>query len=196
VSYDYESFAVERSGERTPIHFEQVSVLKCRHCRQGVVVVEREHVGGHDYREKKGGGMVTWDGFHWWPLPETTVSADVPELIRGVFSEAVQCLAVRCPRAAAVMARRCLEAVALEKGEPKGSLKERLDELGRRNVLHPTLVDWSHELRLVGNAGAHFDPIEQVSQEDAAQLVAFLRELLKHLYELPAALQKRRTKIP
>lgn len=52
------------------------------------------------------------------------------------------------------------------------------------------------QLRLVGNAGAHFDPMTEVSQEDATQLLAFLRELLKYLYELPAALQKRRTPNP
>lgn len=197
VSYDYESFAVGRDGEHTPQHFEQVSVLKCRHCRQCVVVIERQRVGGVDYRsEDRKSGTITWDGFHWWPLPESAIEADVPESIQGVYREAVQCLAVRCPRAAAVMARRCLEAITVDQGENAGTLKNRLERLATRNVLHPSLVEWSNELRLVGNVGAHFDPISDVSQDDARQLLNFLRELLKYLYELPAALARRRNASP
>jgi hypothetical protein len=40
--------------------------------------------------------------------------------------------------------------------------------------------------------GAHFDPIETVSKEDAQQLLSFVRELLRFLYELPAELARRR----
>jgi hypothetical protein len=94
------------------------------------------------------------------------------------------------------MARRCLEAITVDQGENAGTLKNRLERLATRNVLHPSLVEWSNELRLVGNVGAHFDPISDVSQEDARQLLNFLRELLKYLYELPAALTRRRNASP
>ncbi len=94
------------------------------------------------------------------------------------------------------MARRTLEAITVDRGETKGTLAERLKALGAKGVLHPTLSDWAREVRLVGNTGAHFDPMDQVTVQDAQQLVNFIRELLKYLYELPAELRRRRSPSP
>lgn len=91
------------------------------------------------------------------------------------------------------MARRTLEAVAADKGEPKGTLAQRLDALTSKGILHPHLSDWAKEVRLIGNIGAHFDPIREVSVEDARQLFSFARELLRYLYELLAELARRRS---
>ncbi|GMU26329.1 MAG: hypothetical protein AMXMBFR16_12340 [Candidatus Uhrbacteria bacterium] len=86
-----------------------------------------------------------------------------------------------------------MEAITVDKGETQGTLADRLNALGAKGVLHPTLSDWAKEVRLVGNVGAHFDPMQQVTVEDAQQLVNFIRELLKYLYELPAELNRRRS---
>jgi len=40
-------------------------------------------------------------------------------------------------------------------------------DLGKVLVGHPTLSDWAKEVRSVGNAGAHFDPLDDVSLADA-----------------------------
>ncbi len=143
-------------------------------------------------KKQKSGGVISHRGIHWWPLPETSLSADIPRQIADVFAEAAMALAANCPRAAAVMARRTLEAVAVDKGEDKGTLAERLRSLGVKGVLLPTLSAWAKEVRLIGNVGAHFDPIDTVSQADTQQLLSFVRELLRFLYELPAELERRR----
>ncbi|MGZ3240890.1 MAG: DUF4145 domain-containing protein, partial [Burkholderiaceae bacterium] len=65
-----------------------------------------------------------------------------------------------------------------------------------RNLLQPTLADWAKEVRLVGNSGAHFDPINIVSKDDASQLIDFVRELAKYIYVLPFELNERRSLRP
>jgi hypothetical protein len=55
----------------------------------------------------------------------------------------------------------------------KGVLADRLEGLAANGVLLPTLADWAKEVRLVGNTGAHFDPINTVSEKDAAELLTF-----------------------
>jgi hypothetical protein len=90
------------------------------------------------------------------------------------------------------MARRTLEAITVDKGETTGVLADRLKKLASNGTLLPTLADWAKEVRLVGNAGAHFDPINSVSKKDAEDLIAFVRELLRYLYELPADLARRK----
>jgi Domain of unknown function (DUF4145) len=132
-------------------------------------------------------------GIHWWPLPDARLSPNIPSVIAGAFNEASMALAANCPRAAVVMARRTLEAVAEDKGAVGKTLAERLQDLSQKGVLHPSLADWIKELRQVGNSGAHYDPINPVSHEDAKQMVSFLRQLLHYLYELPAELARRRS---
>jgi hypothetical protein len=94
------------------------------------------------------------------------------------------------------MARRTLEAVADDNGEQTGVLAQRLKRMSERGLLHKTLSDWGSEVRLIGNVGAHFDPMQDVSKADAQQLVNFMGELLRYLYVLPAQLQARRQPKP
>ncbi|PKB64111.1 MAG: hypothetical protein BZY80_03825 [SAR202 cluster bacterium Io17-Chloro-G2] len=138
-------------------------------------------------------GTVSYRGIHWWPLPSTNLSPDIPDEVALAFAEAVSALHAHYPRASAVMARRTLEAVTVEQGETTGVLATRLRKLAESNLLEPTLADWATEVRLVGNIGGHFDPISDVSTEDAQQLISFTRVLLRYLYELPAELGRRRT---
>lgn len=193
---EYEFAIANRDGtyEHEPI--ERVTALFCRHCKQGLAVVEERHTAEEPSRLRRGGGVISFRGFHWWPLPNTQLSSDIPADIASAFAEAVTALAANCPRAAAVMARRTLEAIMADKGETQGVLTDRLKNLAAKGVLQPTLVDWTKEVRLVGNIGAHFDPIKQISKDDAQQLISFIRELMRYLYEFPADLARRRTSGP
>jgi len=176
---------------------ERATVLICRNCHQGIAVLEEQWIGEHRSIDGVGsGGTESWRGFHWWPIVGASMHRAVPPQIAGAFEEAVLALSANCSRAAAVMARRTLEAIATDKGEVSGTLDKRLTNLSDKGLLHPALSDWSREVRLVGNAGAHFDPVNEVSAEDARQLIDFIRELAKFLYVLPYELDQRRTAKP
>ncbi len=136
--------------------------------------------------------MIGHRGLYWWPLPDSRSSPDIPSGIGGAFSEAVTAAAAGCPRAAAAMARRTLEAICEDQGETTGTLQQRIAALKTAGKLHETLSDWATEVRLVGNVGAHFDPIKDVSLDEAKALCAFVQELLKFIYEMPAQLRRRR----
>lgn len=193
VTFDYSSYTAHHNGHKEHDFIDRVSSLICRHCKQGVVVIEEEWVGDSPKKKQTSGGVVSYRGIHWWPLPEVNLSTDVPGDISNVFGEAATTLAANCPRASVVMSRRTLEAITVEKGETNGTLAERLNILHSKGVLLPTLADWAKEVRLIGNKGAHFDPIQTVTLEDAKQLLSFVRELLKYLYELPAEIDRRRS---
>jgi len=188
-------YFISRDGSRTPSLIDRVTSLLCRHCGQGVVVIEEEWIGDVPKSRSSNnsrGGLVTYRGFHWWPLPEMNLSQDIPSEIASTFSEASVALSANCPRASTVMLRRTLEAITVDRGETEGTLFQRLKRLNEKGVLHPSLADWAKEIRLVGNIGAHYDPEQDVSIEDAKELLGFTRELLRFLYELPAELLRRR----
>ncbi len=196
VTFDPDLILVEPGGSGTAVAVDQVSVLYCRNCKQGIVVVEEQCIADRSWRKlktrKNRGGVITWRGIHWWPAADAQVSADVPTQSAEAFQEAARAAHARCPRASAAMARRTLEAITVDKGAATGVLADRLKGLAAKGVLLPTLADWAREVRLIGNTGAHFDPINTVSDKDAAELLAFIRELLRYLYELPADLSKRK----
>lgn len=183
-------YAILPDGGREPVSSDQVSILLCRHCQQGVVVVEEQYFG--EPEPGRGGRLILHRGIHWWPLPSASRSQDIPPKIAEVYSEAQRALAANCPRAAAVMSRRTLEAVTVELGEASGPLAQRLKTLEAAGKLHQSLADWATEVRLLGNAGAHFDPINSVSKEDAQALINFTRELLRYVFEYPAQVQRLR----
>jgi hypothetical protein len=186
------NYSVNEYEQKTPTFYERATVLICRNCRQGVAILEEQWTGEHRSIERQGGGEISWKGFHWWPLIGGTLHKAVPAPIASAFHQAVLALSANCPRAAVVMARRTLEAIVTDKGETTGTLHQRLNNLSSKGLLHETLAEWAKEVRLIGNAGAHFDPINEVSAEDARQLVNFIRELSKFLYVLPYELRERR----
>ncbi len=183
---------LDHNGGATHTHSERSSVLICRHCNQGVSVLEEQWVGDHRSVERKGGGPISWRGFQWWPLAGHLVHEAVPSEVGEAFNEALTSLAANCPRACVVMARRTLEAITAEKGQTSGPLAQRLERLASASVLHPTLSEWAKEVRIMGNLGAHFDPINIVSVDDARHLIKFIQELLNYIYILPSELKKSR----
>lgn len=184
--------ALGRDGSQVRMPYDQVVVLICRHCEQGVVVIEEQMTGDHPSVSRKGGGHVWWRGVHWWPFPGGASDPAIPVGIQDTFDEACRAIAADCPRAGAVMARRTLEAIAADRGETDGPLVKRLAMLTSRGLLPSTFSEWAKEVRLVGNIGAHFDLEDDVSLKDAEQLRDFIAELLNHLYILPSKLAARR----
>jgi Domain of unknown function (DUF4145) len=124
----------------------------------------------------------------WPPRGIRPAHPAVPPPIAADWLEAHLCLSIRAFRGAAAMARRAVQGVAVERGAKDAKLSAQLKELEARATLHPTMVEWADHIRLLGNAGAHpgGDGLETVSEDEAREVVRFLDELLRWLYELPA----------
>jgi hypothetical protein len=124
-----------------------------------------------------------------WPLKQIRPAYPaVPAPIAADWREAHLCLGVGAFRGAAAMARRAVQGVAIERGAKDAPLNAQLRELEASTTLHPTMVERADHIRLLGNAGAHrgADGLETVSEDEAREVVRFLDELLRWLYELPA----------
>ena len=90
------------------------------------------------------------------------------------------------------MSRRTLEAITVDKGESEGVLAKRIKNLISKGILDKNLGDWATEVRLIGNSGAHFDPITDVEKEDANQIILFIEELIKYIYVMQAEIARRK----
>ena len=108
----------------------------------------------------------------------------IPENIRHDYEEA--CLIKdRSPKAAATLARRCLQGMIRDYWQIKGSNLN--DEINQLQGVIPAL-QWSaiDALRKIGNIGAHMEKdtslIVEISPDEADQLLQLIELLMKQWY--------------
>jgi hypothetical protein len=97
------------------------------------------------------------------------------------------------------MFRRTVEGMVRDKGNEaavrqldNNDLPGALLHMNKAGDLDKTLYEWTLEIRALGNTGGHFDAFENVSAEQADQLVTVVRQLLRYLYEEPARMRRLR----
>jgi len=188
------------NGEREWDTLDRMALLRCLGCQQNTVVIEEQWIG--DYPARTGAsdrGLITYRGIHWWPPPGAAdLDEAIPGPVQGGYAEAVRALSVRAPRAAATMLRGTLEALVRDRGSDEAqqalatNLARALRVMADEHTLDGSLADWAAEIRLAGNAGAHLDPLEGVTMDEAEDLAHLTRQLLHYVYELPAQLRRAR----
>ncbi|MFJ1582065.1 DUF4145 domain-containing protein [Streptomyces sp. NPDC088197] len=157
-----------------------LELVRCGKCRKPFLTVEEDYGEG-------------WDGEPGvlWPEQQRPLSVHVPEDLRRTHSEARRCFSAKAYTATAVMVRRTLEAVCVDQGmvdddsrRPKPLFKM-LEEMRDQGKIDGRLFEWAHELRSLGNQGAHYSSTS-VTREDAADGLALAEALLDYLYVLHA----------
>lgn len=185
-------YLVSQGSQNRRTLIDQVTSIECRNCHQPVIVIEQEYVDDTPSNKKHSGGQINYRGIFWWPFQGMNLSADIPTEIQKILQEAKITFSAQCFRASSVMSRRTLEAITVDKGESEGILAKRIKNLISKGILDKNLGDWATEIRLIGNSGADFDPIDDVEKEDANQIILFIEELIKYIYVMPAQIARRR----
>lgn len=132
------------------------------------------------------------------PMDLWPVRTCYPQTVGDDWREAHVALAAGLVKAAAALARRAVQGVCVDKMATAGiQLYDQIKELGQTHTLHPTLVESALQIPLFGSAAASvpLDGLDNVTQEDAATVVAFLDELLLLTYEVPDRLAKVRASV-
>ncbi|WP_116654428.1 DUF4145 domain-containing protein [Pelagibacterium sediminicola] len=94
--------------------------------------------------------------------------------------------------ASALMYRRALELAVKEiYPDEKGGLIQRIDKLAAKGVLPDAMKDWAHEIRVIGNDGAH--ELDGVERSDLIAAQGFTDAFLRYLISLPKEVELRRS---
>ena len=116
------------------------------------------------------------------PLP---VDERIPKFIANDIAEARVCLSAGAFKAAAILCRRALQSVCIDKGiRSDKRLSDQISELSERNVLTKDMVEWADSVRLVGNDIAHPKDTNpsMVSQQDASDILDLVDHMARTLY--------------
>ena len=160
------------------------SVAQCNNCKSQIFL-EATYLQGRRYQVEA-----------IYPLPKLTSEfSSVPEEVAKDANESQLCFNVGAWIATAIMCRRTIQRSVRALGAKDADLTDQIDELATKGVLSLDIKNWAHEIRHFGNLGAHPDAaFGDVTQEDAAQMLDFLKAYLQYVYEMPERVQKARAR--
>src|SRR5207244_1118645 len=118
-----------------------------------------------------------------------SLPSSVPKNICRIYDRALK---VRSkPNSFAVQIRRALEAICIDRGEPGKNLHDDLENLSKAGVFPPIVAEIAHELRNIGNTGAHVKT-HDVEDTQVQALDDFFHLVVNYVYEAPARLESYR----
>lgn len=122
----------------------------------------------------------------------------IPKGVGADYRESLTCFAVGAWKATAVLSRRALQNSVVEKGANASQpLHAQIDELEEKHIITKDIKDWAHQIRHLGNDGAHpYDKgsLTKVTRDDADEILKFTESYLKYVYEMPYDLAKKKRK--
>lgn len=89
-------------------------------------------------------------------------------------------------RSAVVMARAAVQRGVRQLGGEGPNLYKEIDDLHEKSIITTDLKDWAHEVRLAAAEAAHPEELGSVSEQDAAESLAFMDAFLEYAIALPA----------
>ena len=130
------------------------AVEECNNCQQHFLTIRLKNQYGQILKSYPEG------------LPKT-VNSLISDSVKKDFEEALLCQSVGAYRGAAVLARRAVQLICLDKGAKKGEkLHKQIEELFDNNIITQDIKDWADEVRYIGNDAAHPNK-EEVNKEDS-----------------------------
>lgn len=125
------------------------------------------------------------------PGPAPKAHQSIPKPIGDDWIEAQVAYSNSAPKAAAVMCRRVLYGVLLEKKCKEHPLHEGISELLAKERLPGIVEKWLAEIKDEGHDAAHPSRALTVAAENVEETMGYTKELLRFVYEEPHELQQR-----
>ncbi len=98
----------------------------------------------------------------------------------------------RSPLVSAAQYRKALQLATKALGATKGNLINQIKTLHEDGLLPDSMKDMAHQIRLIGNAAAHDDPLpEGEAKAEAEDIREFAELFMTYLFTLPARIESR-----
>src|ERR1043165_2416856 len=183
----YSQVAVLCNDNTQSIHA-KAALLRCSSCERPVMVSSygQETNETHKFKNCKV-----------YPPFIQQADKDIPDRIRLIFQEALNCAGVQAWNAVATMCRRAVQEAVVEKQGAGNTLYAQIEDLKKKGLLVNQLVDFAHTVRGIGRDGAHADPgFIDIDPQNADDAIEFCRQFFDYLYVVPQKLARQKAKRP
>ena len=112
------------------------------------------------------------------------------------FIEGVRCAEINANKASATMFRRSLQQIMIDKNAQGNRLIDQIKDLQSRNIITTELSDWAHEIRFLGNDGAHpsNDGLDEITSKEIDEIIEFINSLFQYIYIMPKKVLEAKTR--
>lgn len=170
-------------------HGDHYSVCLCRRCNQPFLVRQSLYGIPGEFE------TVTEEAVL-YPSESKLLAEGLPENVKMAYDQAVRSLHASLFEPCVLMSRKCLEAVCKILNAKGRDLSKRLSTLHEAGHIDSRLLNWAHQIRLIGNEAAH-DIDTVVTKEDARDVFDFTEAILIYVFSLTKrfeSLKARRSK--
>lgn len=162
-----------------------VVLAKCLNC-------ERPFLSQEDFHNIEEYSLTNYQ-LQLYPLTDNLSLKYAPDIVIHPYKEAQKCFRAQVYEACVIMCRKGIEGICTDKGEIKGTLADKLKKLKDKHILEETFYNWSNELRVIGNDGAHSHE-RNIEKQDAKDAIDFFDALITYLYHLVDQYNKLKTR--
>jgi hypothetical protein len=116
----------------------------------------------------------------------------VPESILEDFREGIIDLGNKCYKSSVAMFRRSLQSSLVNMGAKETD--DLITQIKSMDILTKDIKDWAHNIRILGNWGAHpqDDNLKGVDVDTAEEAKNFMEEFFNYVYVMPNRVKKAR----
>ena len=119
----------------------------------------------------------------------TNISLDnLPELIKLSYQDAAKSFSASLFEPCVLMCRKTLEVICKLNNAQGNNLFKKLENLKALGLIDQRILDWSHEIRSIGNDAAH-DISLVISKEDARDSLDLTEAILLYIFSLNSRFQ-------
>lgn len=164
------------------------SVCLCRRCNQPFLIKQSLYGIPGEFETITNETIL-------YPGESKLLHENLPKNVKKAYKQAAQSLHASLFESCILMSRKCLEAVCKTLDAKGKDLNARLENLREAGHIDTRLLNWAHQVRLIGNEAAH-DIDAPVTKEDARDVFDFTEAILIYVFSLTKrfeSLQKRRT---
>lgn len=173
----FRSGAISPFGDAdTEYHGELYYVCLCRRCSQPFLI--RQSLFGIPAEFE----TVT-DEEILYPNPKRLPIQGVPNTIRSAYDQAVRSFSASLFEPCTLMCRKCIETICKNLGAKGRDLNAKIQSLFEAGHIDSRLLDWAHQIRLVGNEAAHDDD-SRLTKRDARDVLDFTEAILIYVFSL------------
>lgn len=161
-------------------------VFRCRPCKK--LLLKTFIFRQNRYTNKTNLELAGWDEKFPISLDTELPKGDfqyIPEEVFADYKEALKCKSIGANRASCAMFRRALQSALIELGANGGEdLIKQIDSL---TGLPTDIKDWTHQIRIFGNWGAHpdKDQLKEVDENDVAEAHDFTSKFFVYTFIMP-----------
>ena len=170
-------------------HGDHYFVSLCRRCKQPFLIKQSLYGVPGEFETITDESIL-------YPSESKILPDSLPNNIKTAYDQAARSLHASLFEPCVLMSRKCLEAVCKIHNAKGNNLSKRLSSLHEMGYIDGRLLNWAHQVRLVGNEAAHdIDTI--VCIEDARDVFDLTEAILIYIFSLTKrfeSLQARRSK--